>query len=54
MPCTEDTCLLSMCHGNGETGLEKLKESLKDLDFTSKLIKVSIYSPSINWKPWDL
>ena len=36
------------------TGLEKMKETLKVLDFTSKLLKISIYSPDINWKPWDL
>ena len=43
-----------MGHRDGETGLEKLKETLKGLDFSSKLIKVSMYNPNmIRWYQKD-
>ena len=34
--------LLFMEHGDTETGLEKLSETFNDLDYTNKLIQVSV------------
>ena len=37
-----------MVHGDGETGLKNLKETLKDLDYTNKLMKGSMDDQNIN------
>lgn len=34
-----------MEHGDTETGLEKLNETFNDLDYTNKLIQVSVDGP---------
>lgn len=45
-----------MGHGDTDTGLEKLKETLKDLVYSNKLIQVLIDPPpppppfNVNWK----
>ena len=35
-----------MGHDDGKTSLEKLKESLKDHNYTNKLMKVSMDAPA--------
>ena len=39
-----------MGHGDTETDLEKLKETLKDLGYSNELIQVLIDTPNANWK----
>ena len=39
-----------MGHGDAETGLEKLEETLKELDYTYKLIQALLDGQTINWK----
>lgn len=45
---------LFMGYGDAEIALEKLKEILKDLDYSNKLMQLLIDGPNVNWKRLDL
>ena len=45
---------LFMKCGIAKTGLKKLKETLKDPDYTNELMQVSMDDSNINWKMSDL
>lgn len=39
-----------MGHGDAETGLEKLEETLVDFDYTHKFMQASVDDQTINWE----